>query len=60
MKNYNIEDYENTCATCKLVTLDKDENRICYATYKEVYKNRKCDCNAYEYSSELNLHILKK
>lgn len=54
-----IEKYKNTCATCKLVTLDRDENVVCYATYKEVYKNRECDCNAYEFSGEIKKWLLK-
>lgn len=53
-KKLNIEDYNNTCASCKLVTLDNDENYICYATGKLLGKNKDCDCNAYEFSNCIN------
>ena len=52
-ESLNLNDYINTCASCKLVTLDRGENYICYATGKILEKNKACDCNAYESSNEV-------
>lgn len=59
-RNIDIASYENMCASCKLVTLDRDENIVCYATYKELYRGKKCDCNAYECSGEIHKMLLDR